>query len=180
MIKSTLYSYKYAQSPSKFKTEYIFQTTPYGHHKSNIQWEKVIFNDNVMTWKRFPDYWPFVRLMNGSPSQRANDMELWCFFVVSPNKLFNKQSSYHRSNLCITPWGDCSGHWWIPTTESAEFWCCLYCLPQQTVEQAVKFPENWNQSWQALAPFNSGFLSKKATNAEAWLFFVSLNELLNK
>ena len=59
-------------------------------------------------------------------------------------------------------------------TNSAEFWCFLYCLPQQPAEQAVEFPEIWDQSWQGHAPVNGGFMSKKASNMEAWCFLFLL------
>ena len=36
---------------------------------------------NVMTWKHFPTYWPFVPGINRSP---ASDAELWCFLWSVP------------------------------------------------------------------------------------------------
>ena len=41
-----------------------------------------------MTWKHLPHYWFFV---GESPSQGTSNAEIWCFFVVSPNDLLNKQ-----------------------------------------------------------------------------------------
>ena len=63
-----------------------------------------------MTWKRFPHYWPFVRRMNRSPVVSLTKGQWYgalMFFRCLP-KLFNKQSSCHRSNLAslrpsITP-----------------------------------------------------------------------------
>ena len=43
-------------------------------------------------------------VMSGFPSQRSSNTELWCFFVLSLNKLLNKQSScwwFER------PWSSC-------------------------------------------------------------------------
>ena len=47
---------------------------------------------------------PFVALcgeIQQSPvdSQRASNAEIWCFFDVSPNKLFNKPSSGERYKM---------------------------------------------------------------------------------
>ena len=37
-------------------------------------------DDNVMTWKRFPHYRPFVEeSTNGFSSQSPNDMDILCF-----------------------------------------------------------------------------------------------------
>ena len=44
---------------------------------------KVSFwHDDVIKWKHFPRYWPFVRGIHRSlwiPRTKASDMELWCF-----------------------------------------------------------------------------------------------------
>ena len=58
----------------------------------------------------------------------------------------------------------------LSQTGSAEFWSFHCC--QQTVEQAAMFPKIWDQSWQALALVNGGFLSKKASIVEVWFFVV--------
>ena len=64
-----------------------------------------MWHDDVMTWKCFPQYWPFVReppLTDGFPSQRASNVQLWCFLCL--NKLFNKGPSckdllYHDAHV---------------------------------------------------------------------------------
>ena len=77
-------------------------------------------HEDVMTRKRFPCYWPFVRGIHrqpvdspdkgpvpatgGFPWQRASDAELWCFFEVSPNKLLSKHSNGRWSE---TSWRWC-------------------------------------------------------------------------
>ena len=41
-------------------------------------------HDDVIKWKHFPRYWPFVRRIHPShrwiPLTKAADAELWCFF----------------------------------------------------------------------------------------------------
>ena len=39
-------------------------------------------DDDVIKWKHFPRYWPFVRGIHRSrwiPRTKASDAELWCF-----------------------------------------------------------------------------------------------------
>ena len=36
-------------------------------------------HDDVIKWKHFPRYWPFVRSPVNSPHKKASDAELWCF-----------------------------------------------------------------------------------------------------
>ena len=39
-------------------------------------------HDDVIKWKRFPRYWPFVWI----PLTKANDAELWCFLPFAPEQ----------------------------------------------------------------------------------------------
>ena len=44
--------------------------------------EKFPLHDDVIKWKHFPRYWPFVRGIHRSrwiPRTKASDAELWCF-----------------------------------------------------------------------------------------------------
>ena len=44
-------------------------------------------HDDVIKWKHFPRYWPFVRGIHGSrgiPRTKASDAELWCFLWSAP------------------------------------------------------------------------------------------------
>ena len=46
-----------------------------------------VCHDDVMTWKHFTHYWPFVMgILGGFPSQRANDAGFDVFFVVTMKK----------------------------------------------------------------------------------------------
>ena len=48
-------------------------------------------HDDVMTWKHFPDDWPFVRRIHQSSQRASNYAEILYFFLVSLNKLLYKQ-----------------------------------------------------------------------------------------
>ena len=44
-------------------------------------------HDDVIKWKHFPHYWPFMRGIHRSrwlPSTKASDAELWCFLWFAP------------------------------------------------------------------------------------------------
>ena len=47
----------------------------------------MVIHDDVMKWKHFPRYWPFVRGIHRSPefpSQRVSNAELWRFLWSAP------------------------------------------------------------------------------------------------
>ena len=47
----------------------------------------VWLHDDVIKWKHFPHYWPFVRGIHRSrwiPRTKASDAELWCFLWSAP------------------------------------------------------------------------------------------------
>ena len=47
----------------------------------------LIFHDDVIKWKNFPRYWPFVRGIHRSPvNTKASDAELWCFIWPAPKQ----------------------------------------------------------------------------------------------
>ena len=64
-----------------FSTKYI--------NSSNYSlWNPVMHND-IIKWKHFPCYWPFVRGTTGHwwiPLTQASDTELWCFLWSVPEQ----------------------------------------------------------------------------------------------
>ena len=47
-----------------------------------------VFHDDVIKWKYFPRYWPFVRgIHRGIHRTKASDAELWCFLWSAPKRL---------------------------------------------------------------------------------------------
>ena len=49
-----------------------------------LQVRFVSCHDDVIKWKHFPRYWPFVRGIHRSPDTKASDAELWCFLWSEP------------------------------------------------------------------------------------------------
>ena len=50
-------------------------------------WTCLQIHDDVIKWKHFPRYWPFVRGIHRSPvnsPHKASDAELWCFLWFMP------------------------------------------------------------------------------------------------
>ena len=49
--------------------------------------ELILLHDDVIKWKHFPRYWPFVRGIHRPrwiPHTKASDAELWCFIWSAP------------------------------------------------------------------------------------------------
>ena len=49
--------------------------------------ESAAWHEDVIKWKHFPRYWPFVRGIHRSrwiPRTKASDAELWCFLWFAP------------------------------------------------------------------------------------------------
>ena len=61
------------------------QSTTIMHRKKNIF--LFVWHYDVIKWKHFPRYWPFVRGIHRSrwiPRTKASDAELWCFLWSAP------------------------------------------------------------------------------------------------
>ena len=70
-------------------------------------------HDDIIKWKHFPRYWPFVREIDRWPwisQTKASDAKLWCIFDLRLNKRLSKQS---RRRWFDTPsyslWRHCNG-----------------------------------------------------------------------
>ena len=86
-------SYGATMIEAKYALEIIFtKATPYLASSVMVSyvvsferiWVKI--HDDVIKWKHFPRYWPFVREIHRSPVNlrwishtKASDAELWCF-----------------------------------------------------------------------------------------------------
>ena len=60
-----------------------------GMMASEITSLTIVYRDDIIKWKHFLGYWPFVQ---GIHRSLASDAELWCFLWSAPNKLLSKQS----------------------------------------------------------------------------------------
>ena len=47
---------------------------------------RYVIHDDVIKWKYFPRYWPFVKEIHRSPAE-ASDAELWCFLWSAPAQM---------------------------------------------------------------------------------------------
>ena len=86
---------------------------------------KLCHHNDVIKWKDFPRYWPFVR---GIHSTKASDAELWCFLWSAPEKRLSKQSwGWWFETLSPPLWRHCNDSyfffvksllaqsaWWLP------------------------------------------------------------------
>ena len=65
------------------------------HRRGRLKWD-----DNVVKWKHFPRYWPFVRGSHRWISlTKASDAELWYFFDLRLNKPLSKHSTRDVGDL---------------------------------------------------------------------------------
>ena len=153
---------RFAQSPSRFKTGIYFRQHHMDITKVISNWKKSHFMMMSRHGNPFRITGPLWGEWTDHPHKGAM---IWSFDVFSllawTNYLTNSQVTIDQNSVSLregTALVTCESP---SQTDSAEFWCFLCCLPQQTVDQAVTFPKIWNQSWQALVPFNCGLLSKK-------------------
>ena len=90
------------------------------------------FHDDVIKWKHFPRYWPFVRGTGQFPTQRPVTWSFDVFFDLRLNKPLSKQS-----------WG-----WWLETL-SCTLWRHrnVYSSPTQiTWFFCAMWPTIWSKS----------------------------------
>ena len=60
---------------------------------NNFPTRKYIWHDDVIKWKHFPRYWPFVREPTGHrwiPMTKASDVELWYFLWSAREQTFEQ------------------------------------------------------------------------------------------
>ena len=66
--------------------------TPHSSPMSECWHRWVTYYCDVMIWKHFPHYWPFVRRIHRSPANQTG-LVMWCFgfHFIMLNRLLNKQ-----------------------------------------------------------------------------------------
>ena len=121
--------HKYSHTPSLHWSHFTVKTTKmvnsfYVNIKNRFiishlpnTWLVFSYHDDVIKWKHFPRYWPFVRGIHRSrwiPRTKASDAELWCFLWSTLNNRLSEQ-----------PWG-----WWFETPlwslwRHCNVWCTL-------------------------------------------------------
>ena len=71
------------------------------------------YHDDVIKWKHFPRYWPFVRVFHRSrwiPHTEASDAELWYFLDLRLNKRLSKQPpGWWFETPLWSLWRQCNG-----------------------------------------------------------------------
>ena len=121
----------------------------------------LIKHDDVIKWKNFPRYWPFVRGLD-------------VFFDLRLNKRLSKQSSV----------------WWFETllhslwrhrneVSDSMLRCYLCCQPEQVVEQNVEL----SVIWYLYICYHQRFFTKQLANVRtrrriAWHFLNNVLQLL--
>ena len=76
-------SCSFDQSAHSIESRYVIEWVTLTRHRLCYE------HDDVIKWKHFPRYWPFVRGIHWSrwiPRSKASDAELWCFLWLRLNK----------------------------------------------------------------------------------------------
>ena len=86
-------------------------------------------HDDVIKWKHFPRYWPFVRGMHrspvNSPAQRPLTRIFDVFFDLRPNKRLSKQSwGWWFETTSRSLWQHCNVFSFLSTLESSDTHIC--------------------------------------------------------
>ena len=104
---------------------------PSMHHLVSKCAHMCTFHDDVIKWKHFPRYWPFVRGIHGEfPSQRPVTRSFDVFFDLRLNKRLSKQW-----------WG-----WWFETL-SRPLWRHRNVLLQNGVLWDMGLVHCWIAAW---------------------------------
>ena len=121
-----------------------------GFWYKNTHWRslKVSEHGDVIKWKHFPRYWPFVRGIHRWPVNsltKASETELWCFFDLRLNKRFSKQSGRR--------WFEMPSHsLWRHCNDDGENMCNLFVISVPADDLVLSFvkihlptlPDNWH------------------------------------
>ena len=109
-------------------------------------------HDDVIKWKHFPCYWPFVRGIHWSPvncpSQRVVTRSFDVFFDLRLNKRFSKQS---RRRWFETPSRSLWRHynaWNVSSQQHLEVVLCshMHIFWKVTITKVLKFTEQWSST----------------------------------
>ena len=94
-------------------------------HEDNVVWKKLYTpHDDVIKWKYFPRYWPFVRGIRWIPRTNTSDAELWFYFDLRLNKRLSKQLwSWWFKTPSHPVWRHCIFlHYFMALTYSVTSW----------------------------------------------------------
>ena len=107
-------------------------------------------HDDVMTWTRFQNYWPFTREIYRCPSHKIINAQLWLGFDLSLNKLLNKHlSGQWFETPCF--FCRCSGtsRWRRLVVHTSSAWFCNETRRLKTHEifsnQGTLLPSPWTK-----------------------------------
>ena len=102
-------------------------------------------HDDVIKWKHFPRYWPFVQGIHRLPvnsQAKTSDADLWYLFDLRMNKRLSKQA-----------WG-----WWLETPSGPLWRHCnvnMRTLPTKILFTSQSIPPEWPDQ-----QINQGFHSR--------------------
>ena len=125
------------------------------------------FHDDVIKWKHFSRYWPFMQGIHRSPVNSLHKGQwrralmfslIWAWTNGWVNNWDASDLRCHRAHYNVTVmfpklsallvplWGESTGHRRILLTKAsdAESWCFLWSAPEQTGEQTIEALVIWD------------------------------------
>ena len=143
------------------------------------------WHDDVIKWKHFPRYWPFVRVIHRHrwiPLTKASDAEFWCFLWSIPwiNSWINNREAgdlrHHRAHYDVIVMDAVARTGWAPGVYSFIFHFLI------TTMQSIIVFSWWRhqmETFSALLALCAGIHRSrwiprtKASDAELWCFLWS-------
>ena len=108
---------------SKFKVNH----SPNNRRDLNQNVLHFFCHDDVIKWKHFPHYWPFMRGIHRSrwiPHTKASDAKLWCFLWSAPERLSKQWWGWWFEAPSCLSWRHCNGF----CGSSWNVWVIIYVL----------------------------------------------------
>ena len=125
-------------------------TDPNGHGMNMTLWHGSEWHhDDVIKWKPFPRYWPFVRGIHRSPVN-SHHRDQWrgalmfSWICAWTNGWVNNRDAgdlrRHHAHCDVTV----TIHWSTLQKAKSELWWFLCSQPKRIIEQTAKLPVIWN------------------------------------
>ena len=120
--------------------------------------QTLLHYDNVIKWKHFPHYWPFVRVFHRSPMNSPNKGR-WCFFDLRLYKRLRKQFRWWFETSSRSLWRRYYDNYiirngrWIAdaiTCPRPSLWTILHCAFCSTETSLCRF--DWGYTYIVTSP----------------------------
>ena len=116
-------------------------------HGSLTAWEHIVHHDDILTWKHFPHYWPFVRGFTGSLVLMNGLMDVCNFTIVDTVKLMTLTVCAQYTNEITYPftnWNVCVIDIW-KWRSSFILHCIMDVITESCCNQSEPMLTHWGR-----------------------------------